>query len=103
MPVLSLTAYLLLLKIRPMTLQKNSADCPRKSWNQRVNNVTFAGRIISFRDFGKTAFAHIQDATGKMQVYFSKDIITGNQDIFKNLDIGDIIGVSGPAVQDQDK
>src|SRR4030066_880528 len=37
----------------------------------------------------------IQDTTGKIQVYFSKDIITGNQDIFKNLDIGDIIGVSG--------
>jgi lysyl-tRNA synthetase class 2 len=30
-----------------------------------------------------------------MQVYFSKDIITGNQDIFRNLDIGDIIGISG--------
>ena len=57
---------------------------------------TLAGRIISFRDFGKTAFGHIQDATGKIQVYFSKDIIAGNQDVFKNLDIGDIIGVSGP-------
>ncbi len=56
---------------------------------------TLAGRIISFRDFGKTAFAHIQDDTGKIQVYFSKDIITSHQDVFKNLDIGDIVGVSG--------
>lgn len=54
-----------------------------------------AGRIIAFRNFGKTAFAHIQDTTGKIQVYLSKDIITGKTDIFRNLDIGDIIGVSG--------
>jgi lysyl-tRNA synthetase class 2 len=56
---------------------------------------TVAGRIISFRNFGKTAFAHIQDGTGRIQLYFSKDVITGTQSIFKNLDIGDIIGVSG--------
>ena len=56
---------------------------------------TFAGRIISFRNFGKTAFAHIQDSTGRIQIYLSKNIITGRQDIFRNLDIGDIIGVSG--------
>ncbi len=56
---------------------------------------TVAGRIISFRNFGKTAFAHIQDGSGKIQLYFSKDVITSSQSIFKNLDIGDIIGVSG--------
>jgi lysyl-tRNA synthetase class 2 len=56
---------------------------------------TVAGRIISFRNFGKTAFAHIQDGTGKVQLYFSKDVITDSKGIFKNLDIGDIIGVSG--------
>ncbi len=54
-----------------------------------------AGRIVSFRNFGKTAFAHIQDESGKMQLYFSKNIITGNLDMFKSLDIGDIIGVNG--------
>ncbi len=56
---------------------------------------TVAGRIISLRNFGKTAFAHIQDGTGRIQLYFSKDVITGSQGIFKNLDIGDIVGVSG--------
>lgn len=56
---------------------------------------TVAGRIISFRNFGKTAFAHIQDGTGKIQLYFSKDVITESRSIFKNLDIGDIVGVSG--------
>ncbi|MBI5057746.1 MAG: lysine--tRNA ligase [Nitrospirae bacterium] len=61
----------------------------------RKEKCALAGRMISFRDFGKTAFAHIQDATGRVQVYFSKEIITSNPDIFKNLDIGDIVGVTG--------
>jgi lysyl-tRNA synthetase class 2 len=56
---------------------------------------TIAGRIMSLRNFGKTAFAHIQDNTGRIQVYFSKDIITTQRDIFKCLDIGDIIGIHG--------
>ncbi len=67
----------------------------KEELDSKAELCILAGRIVSFRDFGKTAFAHIQDTTGKIQVYFSKDIITGNQDIFKNLDIGDIIGVSG--------
>lgn len=60
------------------------------------HECTIAGRIVSLRNFGKTAFAHVQDATGKIQIYFSKDIITGDRDFFKSLDIGDIIGVTGP-------
>jgi len=54
-----------------------------------------AGRLISLRNFGKTAFAHLQDDSGRIQIYCSKDVIAGHRDLFKNLDIGDIIGVSG--------
>ena len=59
------------------------------------HRVTIAGRIISLRDFGKTIFAHIQDSSGRIQIYLSKDIISENKDLIKNLDIGDIIGISG--------
>lgn len=58
-------------------------------------SCSLAGRIISIRNFGKTAFAHIQDDSGKIQVYFSKEVIVGQSNIFKNLDIGDIIGLKG--------
>lgn len=54
-----------------------------------------AGRIIAWRSFGKAAFSHIQDESGKIQVYFRKDILGDNFKITKKLDIGDIIGVNG--------
>src|SRR4030043_581508 len=34
---------------------------------------SIAGRLVSIRHFGKAAFAHVQDATGKMQIYLKKD------------------------------
>lgn len=58
-------------------------------------NCVIAGRIITMRDFGKAAFAHVQDATGKIQVYFRKDILNDKYNIVKKFDIGDIIGITG--------
>lgn len=58
--------------------------------------VAVAGRIVAFRDFGKGAFLHIQDRKGKIQVYARKDTLKEpGFDVFKKLDIGDIIGVEG--------
>lgn len=70
-------------------------ELSKEELEARKETCTIAGRIISFRKFGKTAFSHIQDASGRMQIYFSKEIINSNADVFKNLDIGDIIGVGG--------
>jgi lysyl-tRNA synthetase class 2 len=60
-------------------------------------SAKIAGRIMSMREHGKTAFMNIQDSTDTIQVYIRKDQI-GDQafdEVFKNLDIGDIIGVEG--------
>jgi lysyl-tRNA synthetase class 2 len=54
-----------------------------------------AGRIIAMRSFGKAAFAHIQDSSGKIQVYFRKNVLQKDFALVMNLDIGDIIGLSG--------
>jgi lysyl-tRNA synthetase class 2 len=54
-----------------------------------------AGRIIMMRDFGKAAFAHVQDSTARIQVYFRKDILNEKYSVVKKLDIGDIVGISG--------
>jgi lysyl-tRNA synthetase class 2 len=73
----------------------NFGGLGKQELEAKKEECTLAGRIISFRNFGKTAFAHIQDATGRIQIYISKDFITSQKDLFKNLDIGDIIGVNG--------
>ncbi len=64
--------------------------------------VSLAGRIMNRRIMGAASFAEIQDATGRMQLYFKRDDICPGEDktlyntVFKRLlDIGDIIGVKG--------
>ncbi len=64
--------------------------------------VSVAGRIMTKRIMGKAAFATLQDSTGKIQIYISKDSVKELQvesiyeDIFKKLtSLGDIVGVEG--------
>ncbi|MFH1050295.1 MAG: lysine--tRNA ligase [bacterium] len=64
---------------------------------EELNNVRIAGRIMSVRIMGKASFCHMQDSTGKIQVYMKKDDLGDFYDSFKKLDIGDIIGVQGYA------
>ncbi|MCS7181276.1 MAG: OB-fold nucleic acid binding domain-containing protein, partial [bacterium] len=55
-----------------------------------------AGRIMSIRMHGNAGFVDIIDSSGKIQLYFKKDVIgKENYEIFKKFDIGDIIGVEG--------
>ncbi len=65
-------------------------------------NITLAGRIMGFRVMGSAAFAEIQDAGGRIQIYIRRDDICLGEDktlyntVFKKLlDIGDIIGIKG--------
>ena len=56
-----------------------------------------AGRIVSMRRFGKAAFSHLQDSTGRIQVYFKKDVMgDSTYALFEQLDLGDVVGISGP-------
>lgn len=58
--------------------------------------VKIAGRIMSKRLHGKAGFANLQDMSGLIQLYFRQDDV-GEQkyELFKKMDIGDIIGVEG--------
>ncbi len=58
--------------------------------------VTTAGRILTLRLHGKAGFAHIQGAGGRVQIYVRLDAV-GEQafKLFRLLDMGDIVGVSG--------
>lgn len=58
--------------------------------------VRLAGRIMSCRIMGKASFAHVEDGTGRIQLYFRVDALGEEAyKAFKKLDIGDIIGVEG--------
>jgi len=58
--------------------------------------ITLVGRVMLARDMGKTTFMHIEDGTGRMQVYFRRDEV-GEQAYagVRRLDIGDIIQATG--------
>ncbi len=58
--------------------------------------VSIAGRIMQKRNMGKASFAHIQDISGKIQVYVRQDAIGElSYKAFDMLDLGDIVGVKG--------
>jgi lysyl-tRNA synthetase class 2 len=62
--------------------------------------VRVAGRIVAWRAHGKTAFAHLADASGRIQLYFRQDEL--GEERFAQLslyDIGDVVGVSGPLMR----
>ncbi|MCD4697527.1 MAG: lysine--tRNA ligase [Bacteroidales bacterium] len=70
--------------------------------NNLYQEVSIAGRIMQRRIMGAASFTEIQDATGKIQLYFRRDEICKGDNktmyniVFKRLlDIGDIIGVKG--------
>jgi lysyl-tRNA synthetase class 2 len=67
-----------------------------KTLEAHRETFSMAGRIMSLRNFGKACFIHIKDATGLIQAYIKKDNVGEDQyKIFKNMDVGDFIGMSG--------
>ena len=66
------------------------------------DEVVLAGRLMMKRIMGKASFAELQDSSGRIQLYISRDEICPGDDkdlyntVFKKLlDIGDFIGVKG--------
>lgn len=81
-----------------------AADIHKNYENNKTDykNISIAGRLMSFRIMGSASFAELQDATGRIQLYFRRDDLCPDEDktlyntVFKKLlDIGDIIGVKG--------
>ncbi|EKD90845.1 MAG: hypothetical protein ACD_30C00080G0001 [uncultured bacterium] len=64
--------------------------------------VVVAGRIRSLRPHGKITFADLEDASGRMQLFFSLNDLPGEKyDFLVNLDLGDFIEVSGEVFKTQ--
>jgi lysyl-tRNA synthetase class 2 len=60
------------------------------------DKVAVAGRIMTLRRMGKATFLHLQDQTGRIQLYLREDDIgEKGYSLLKDIDIGDIIGANG--------
>jgi lysyl-tRNA synthetase class 2 len=58
--------------------------------------VKVAGRIVSWRGHGKSTFAHLEDASGRVQLYFKADALGAESYADLGLlDLGDWLGVEG--------
>ena len=64
-----------------------------------TESVAFAGRLMTRRDMGKTIFAHLQDLSGRLQIYLKKDELGDAFAAFQDtVDLGDHVGATGFAV-----
>src|SRR6201993_626701 len=76
-------------------LAQYSAKTAEELEQTRVN-VRVAGRIMAIRLMGKAGFAHLQQGGKRLQIYVKKDAVGEKGfDLYKLLDLGDHIGVSG--------
>lgn len=61
-----------------------------------VSGVRVAGRILSYRDLGGSAFAHLDDRDGRLQIHLKRDLLgEDGAALMDLLDLGDWIGVEG--------
>jgi len=70
--------------------------------------VSVAGRVMSRRIMGKASFLELQDSTGRIQIYITRDDLCPGEDktlynsvVKKLMDIGDFIGVAGEVFRTQ--
>ena len=68
-----------------------------KEWfEENTIRVKVAGRMMGRRVMGKASFAHIQDMSGRIQLFAQRDSLPeGSYQAFKGWDIGDIISAEG--------
>jgi len=72
-------------------------DVDKEALDANPIRVSLAGRMMTRRIMGKASFAHIQDMSGKIQLYVARDSLPEGvyNTQFKKWDIGDIIGAEG--------
>lgn len=72
-------------------------ECDKENLEQQAIKVAVAGRIMTRRIMGKASFATIQDMSGRLQLYVTRDELPEGfyNEQFKKWDMGDIVGAEG--------
>ncbi|EHL31575.1 lysine--tRNA ligase [Legionella drancourtii] len=76
-------------------LLKAYAELGKETLAQQQVKASVAGRIVLRRIMGKASFFHIQDVSGRIQIYIRANDLPELYEQFKHWDLGDIVGVSG--------
>ena len=81
-------------------LQAEAAASERDHFRGPV--VTVAGRLMALRVIGKVAFGHLQDGSGRIQIYLRRDVVGDDAyAALKDLDLGDFLEATGPLFRTQ--
>ena len=76
--------------------RETGSQAKSRVFGQDVEPVRIAGRIMAIRKMGKASFIDIRDSSGKIQLLFQTANYNEDElELFKDLDIGDIIGAEG--------
>jgi lysyl-tRNA synthetase class 2 len=62
-----------------------------------TEQVTVVGRVVAFRDMGKSTFVHVEDGFGRIQLYFRANVINAEsyEAVTRLVDLGDFVQASG--------
>ncbi|MBV8470256.1 MAG: lysine--tRNA ligase [Burkholderiaceae bacterium] len=81
---------------RALPLLQTYGELPNEELEPKAVQVSVAGRLMLKRVMGKASFGTLQDATGRIQLFVTKDGVgEESYDAFKHLDLGDIVGAEG--------
>lgn len=76
-------------------LMREYSDVSKEDLAEKKVKVGVAGRIVLRRVMGKASFFHLQDVSGRVQVYIRQNDLPELYEQFKHWDLGDIVGVQG--------
>ncbi len=79
-----------------LDLMRKHGETPNEELEPQAISANLAGRLMLKRIMGKASFGTLQDATGRIQLFVTKDAL-GDEAYaaFKHYDLGDILGAEG--------
>lgn len=83
-------------KHRAAELMRLHGEETNEQLEPQALKVSIAGRLMLKRVMGKASFGTLQDASGRIQLFVTKDALGDSvYDAFKRWDLGDILGAEG--------
>jgi lysyl-tRNA synthetase class 2 len=81
---------------RAADVARKHGALPNEELEPQGITVSLAGRMMLKRIMGKASFATLQDASGRIQLFVTRDTLgEATYEAFKHWDLGDILGAEG--------